>query len=166
MSKSRTKSASVFLCCIALLGVAPTLQAQSKLGPPTMVEDVDFDLALPPANRLFRAEPEAIALDRIRTALLRQKIKKVEFPANAPPEPSSEQTRAAEPRPLKTYLVPSVVYYQPLYFEVTRTERFAEYTPVIQPLLSARRFYVDTLLLPVKIVCTPPWLTTCDSFPE
>ena len=47
--------------------------------------------------------------------------------------------------------------YQPLYFEETKLERYGHTAGILQPGLSAARFYGTIPLLPVKMILHRPW---------
>jgi hypothetical protein len=133
---------------------APLL-AQARLGLP------QDDMRLTPRNppdQLFRVESEAQLKERITKECLALGQKKVLFPpeANVPfsdnPQVFPEASTGIEAANLCSY---------PLYFEDPRTERYGLYCPLAQPLISTSRFYLDTLLLPVKMIVNPPWSLRC-----
>jgi hypothetical protein len=122
-------------------------------------DDDEFGLTLPTRDHLFRLQSEQAFLERLRKEL--PKVKNVEFPKDVPFVPDLEKP---VPFPLQTITpVFSQVCYRPLYFEGKRAERFGEYVPCVQPLVSTSRFYVDAIMLPCRLWLKPPWVFECDN---
>jgi hypothetical protein len=122
-------------------------------------DDDEFGLKLPTREHLFRLQSEQNFLERLRKEL--PKVKNVEFPKDVPFVPELEKP---VPFPLQTIApVFSQVCYRPLYFEDKRAERFGEYVPCVQPLVSTSRFYVGVITLPHRLWLKPPWDFECDN---
>ncbi len=119
----------------------------------------EFGLAPPTRDQLFRVESETSLKERLRRELPR--VKNVEFPGEAARLP---EVSDAGPFP-EQFISPvaSQVCYRPLYFENKRTERFGQYVPCVQPFLSAGLFYRDVVILPFRLLVTPPWTFVCDN---
>ena len=145
---------------LGFLGGPSFVNAQATFGKPVAVDGPDeFGLKPPSRDELFRVQSEQSLKERLRQGL--PQVKKVDFPKEASyPEmpgdiaPFPEQTVAP---------IAGQVCYRPLYFEVKRTERFGQYVPCVQPLLSAGRFYGDVIILPGRLLLTPPWTFECDN---
>jgi hypothetical protein len=142
-------------------GQADRSQPQTLPPPRSVANDDEFDLSLPGPERLFRPESEAVSLERIRQSFLRRKVKVVQFPKDAP---LPEEVLIQPPPPpvlFASVQVPCVICRHPLYFEVVRTERYGEYTPLVQPLLSTAHFWWDAALWPPRMLLDPPWIWQC-----
>lgn len=90
-------------------------------------------------------------------------MKKVDFPADAPP---LREMPGADLPPFPEQAISPIanqVCYRPLYFEDKHTERFGRYVPCVQPLVSAGRFFGDALLLPCRLWKAPLWTFECDN---
>ena len=85
---------------------------------------------------------------------------KLEFPGDTSYTPK-ELPRVRPPQ--ETTVVPYVVCYQPLYFEDKNSERYGWHIPLVQPLISTGKFYLDTLLLPYNMGVRFPWQCECNS---
>lgn len=136
--------------------LAANLNAQQ---PAAARVDDEYGLRLPARDHLFRLESEEAFRARLRQEL--PNVKNVQFPKDVP--------FASEPAKVEVFprqvVGPTVqpICYRPLYFEQKRPERFGQYVPYVQPLLSASRFYLDALLLPGRILIAPPWTFECDN---
>lgn len=145
-------------------GAPAWAQAQGTFGAPFVVDEGgkepdDFGLTAPTKAQLFRVQSELELKQRLRQEL--PKVKMVDFPRDTPLPKT-----ALEAAPLLNRVVAPAggqVCYRPLYFEDKPTERFGQYVPCVQPLLSAERFYRDFLLLPCRMWLTPPWTFECDN---
>jgi hypothetical protein len=150
----------LILAAIVLLGGQTLAHAQAAFGKPVTAQPPDaFGLTPPTREQLFRVQSEKGLQERLRQEL--PQVKKVDFPKDAPGVPE-----VPELAPFAKHVVSPIasqVCYRPLYFEVKRTERFGEYVPCVQPLMSAGRFYGDVLLLPFRMCLTPPWTFECDN---
>jgi hypothetical protein len=122
-------------------------------------DDDEFGLTLPTRDHLFRLQSEQAFLERLRKEL--PKVKNVEFPKDVPYVPGVEKLIPFGPQTIAPVF--SQVCYRPLYFEDKRTERFGEYVPYVQPLVSTTRFYVGVILLPYRMYLQPPWVFECDN---
>jgi len=117
-------------------------------------------LDLPPREQIFRPEGDAAFRQRI-VAELQQVTRSTEVPKDARPGPTTGPVHGVDESVGAMY-VPNVVCYNPLYFEQRRPERYVRYVPPLQPLISAARFYLDVVALPVKVVLWPPWARRCN----
>ncbi len=141
-----------------LLGGQVSAQALVTFGKPSAVSGAD-EFGLPTPEQLFLVQSEHALQQRLRQEL--SNVKQVDFPTDAPlPEVSREFT--PYPEQIVSPIVDPVCY-RPLYFEAKRTERFGKYVPCVQPLLSAGRFYGDVVILPCRLLWTPPWTYECDN---
>jgi len=122
-------------------------------------DDDEFGLKLPKHDRLFRLESEPVFLERLRKEL--PNVKNVEFPKDVPMAPEVQKAASFPPQTITP--VWDQVCYRPLYFEDKKVERFGDYTPCVQPLLSASKFYFGVVLLPCRMVLQPPWQFECDN---
>ncbi len=121
----------------------------------------EFGLMPPNRDQLFRLQSEDSLKERFRQEL--PKVKKVDFPNEASRLPETPEADAAPfPRQIISPIAPAICY-RPLYFEDKRTERFGQYVPCVQPLISAGRFYSNSLILPGRLLLTPPWTFQCDN---
>jgi hypothetical protein len=113
----------------------------------------------PPTNEvLFRLESEDQLRERMHKEYLAAGQKKVQFP----PEASVPFTAKTSSFPQSNaFLEPANLCCHPLYFEDVKTERYGIYIPLVQPILSTTCFYLDTLILPVKMTVAPPWSWRC-----
>jgi hypothetical protein len=111
---------------------------------------------------VFRANPEAVVLDRIRREAA-DRGEKAQFPRETPFIPSRGMRTPWEwPNSVGTY-VPYLVSYRPLYFEAKNFERYGWSLGPIQPLVSTAKFYVDLLTLPYNVGVLPPWRCECNA---
>src|SRR5581483_1803175 len=99
---------------------------------------------------------------RLRAEVARQG-RPTGFPPDAGPATvvAGEMARVLPPRAVA--FVPGDFCYRPLYFEDRNAERYGWTVPLAQPALSTARFYLDTVLLPYKMVLHPPWGWECTS---
>ena len=97
--------------------------------------------------------------ERLRKELLN--VKNVEFPKDTIRPTDVKDLNAFFP--LIVVPIPGQVCYRPLYFEDKRTERFGQYVPCVQPLISTARFYGNVLILPYRIYAAAPWRFECDN---
>ena len=121
----------------------------------------DLGLTAPTRDQLFRVQSERSLQERLRKEL--PKVKKVDFPKDATP---LREVPDADLVPFPEQVISPIasqVCYRPLYFEDKRTERFGHYVPLVQPFMSAGRFYGDALILPYRLWQTPPWTFECDN---
>jgi hypothetical protein len=124
-------------------------------------DDDEFGLKLPTREQLFRLQSEQAFLERLRKEL--PEAKNVQFPKDVPFVPEVPQEKLV-PFPRQSVApVSGQVCYRPLYFEDKKTERFGEYVPCLQPLVSTTRFYVGVLMLPWRLYVKPPWVFECDN---
>jgi hypothetical protein len=124
--------------------------------------DYEVQLALPGRDQVFRAEPEAVVLERIRREAAERR-EKAQFPRDAPLTPSTAMRNPWEwPVSVGAY-VPSLVCYRPLYFEAKNIERYGWSLGAIQPLASTVRFYFDFLTLPYHMILFPPCRCECNA---
>jgi hypothetical protein len=140
--------------------VPQNAQAPRSQAPKETTPD-EFGLTPPTRDQLFRVQSEQTLRERLRQGM--PKVKKVEFPQEASPLPVVPN---ADLPPFPGQMIAPIasqVCYRPLYFEDKRTERFGQYVPCVQPLVSAGRFYVDVLILPCRLLLTPPWTFECDT---
>jgi hypothetical protein len=164
------------LCAALLLGwcaAAPAQPPQSimagrplvmlrpvVLQPPHGGLDAELGLLPPTPEELFRAESESQFRNRLRQEAQAQKK-----PLTFPREPLFSQppaTALVRPMPAQVAAsVPGVVCHPPLYFGDHAAERYGWFVPCVQPVLSTGAFYVDTLLLPYRMVVRPPWTCEC-----
>ncbi len=153
--------AALLLATVVFLGGPSLVHAQATFGKPVGVDGPD-EIGLTPPTRddLFRVQSEQSLKERLREAL--PKVKKVDFPEDAP-LPKSTGVEVAHALDLFAIPISSPVCYRPLYFEDKRTERFGQYVPCVQPFLSAGRFYRDVVILPCRLLLTPPWTYQCDN---
>lgn len=156
-----SRRAAVFLLATAaFVGGPASAQAQATFGKPIATQGPDeVGLTPPTRDQLFRVQSEQALKERLRQEL--PKVKKVEFPKDA-----SRPEVPAEVTPFPEHVVSPIaghVCYRPLYFEDKRTERFGQYVPCVQPLLSAGRFYGDVVILPIRLLKSPPWTFECDN---
>jgi len=157
---SRRAAVFSWATLVVLAGLTPA-QAQVAFGKPVVTVADEFGLAPPTRAQLFRVQSEQALKERFRQEM--PKVKNVDFPKDVPPLP---EVRGSENAPFPEQTISPIagqVCYRPLYFEDKRTERFGQYVPYVQPLLSAERFYRDVLLLPCRLVMTPPWSFECDN---
>jgi hypothetical protein len=112
----------------------------------------------PTREQLFRVQSEEVMREWLRQEM--PLVKNVDFPKSA-----TVAFEAGACAFVKQVVAPvaSQVCYRPLYFEDKRAERFGQYVPCIQPLISAGRFYGDVILLPYRLWQTPPWTFECDN---
>ncbi len=133
------------------LGIPARLLAQAQLGLPQTAEQIMLPTT---PEQLFRVESE----DRLKERMTREYLaigqKKVLFPREAAP-PFADNNQQFPPA--TAFVEHANLCSNPLYFEDVKTERYGLYCPLIQPLLSTSRFYLDTLSLPIKMVLDPPW---------
>ena len=138
----------------------PVVQEKRVTQPKGVVDPEEFQLSPPTVDQLFRAESEASVRARIRKAAQERKIKNFEFPKDQP-----LPTLAKIDRPVGATLnatsVPGAICYHPLYFEQRLPERYGFFVPVVQPILCAGKFYVDTLALPCRMAFHRPWQWEC-----
>jgi hypothetical protein len=137
--------------------VAGTAAAQSAADTPALATEIQLEAPRP--DQLFRPESEATFRERMR-AEANQKHATAEFPKDAEVVPAGS-SRLLPPR-TATY-IPYIVCYRPLYFEDKNTERYGWHLPLLQPLVSTGKFYVDTLLLPYNMGVQPPWACECNA---
>jgi hypothetical protein len=147
----------------AIENVALPPQASVGLPPQPNVSPLDIELGLvpPSPDTLFRTESESEYVERLRKEALQQNIKLI-FPGDGKP---LQPPVVAIPRPLppQEAVCPSApVCHHPLYFDDPMTERYGWYVPYLQPAISAGKFWVDTLILPCKMVAQEPWGWQCD----
>jgi hypothetical protein len=140
-----------------------TVQTPSPPQPAYGPLEVELGLVPPSPQVLFRTESEAAFLERLRVEGLQKKIT-LSFPKDSnPPLPPMPVLVRSLPSPQVAAYVPSLVCHSPLYFEARNTERYGWYVPGLQPVLSAGKFYLDTLLLPERLVTSPPWTRQCET---
>jgi hypothetical protein len=153
-------SAAFTLVSMASLAGQTFAQAPPGLGKPVALDGPDeFSLTPPQRDQLFRVQSEQSLKERFRQEL--PKLKKVDFPTEASVLPEVPEAARFPERVISP--IASQVCYRPLYFEDKRTERFGQYVPCVQPLISAGRFYTDALILPGRLLFTPPWSFVCDN---
>lgn len=121
----------------------------------------EFGLTPPTRDQLFRVQSEQALKERFRQEL--PKLKKVDFPTDAAPLPEVPGSDLAPFAEKSISPIANQVCYRPLYFEDKRTERFGQYVPCVQPLVSAGRFYGSVLFLPCRLWNSPPWTFECDN---
>jgi hypothetical protein len=124
--------------------------------------DYEVQLALPGRDQVFRAEPEAAVLERIRREAAERR-EKAQFPRDAPLTPSTAMRNPWEWPVSVGTSVPYLVCYRPLYFEAKNIERYGWSLGAIQPLASTARFYFDVLTLPFHMLVFPPWRCECNA---
>ena len=146
--------------------VVEYLPAVQPVGLPPQPKDSPLDIELglvpPSPDTLFRADSQTTFEERLRKEALHQNIKLV-FPSDRQPP---QQPLVAIPRslPPQEAVCPSApVCHHPLYFDDPMTERYGWYVPYLQPAISAGKFWVDTLILPCKMLAQEPWAWQCDS---
>ena len=121
----------------------------------------EASLALPTPQELFRVESETQFRERLRADYLKQKVP-IEFPSqagppvrpNRPPHPGRRGPRPSSPR--------SSVTGRSTSRTGTRT-RCGWRVPLVQPLVSTGKFYLDALLLPYSMAAMPPCSWECNS---
>ncbi len=163
------RHAIMFTLATLFFACAPTIaRAQVRFGTPVGTDQgskapdaVEFGLTPPTREQLFRVQSEPSLKERFRRAL--PNVKNVEFPKEAAKLPDVPATESAPFPELATAPIGSPVCYRPLYFEDQWTDRYGNYVPCVQPLISAGRFYADVLLLPCRMALTPPWTFECDN---
>jgi hypothetical protein len=150
---------SLMLPLVDTLPPAETIgpQAQPKISP----LDIELGLVPPSPDTLFRADSESQYEERLRKEALEQNIKLV-FPSDRQP---AQPALVVIPRPLppQEAVCPAVpVCHHPLYFDDPMTERYGWHVPYLQPAISAGRFWLDTLILPCRMLVHEPWEWQCD----
>jgi hypothetical protein len=139
------------------------LGARSRAeGPDKAPADGEPLLELPRPEQLFRVESEAEFRRRLRAEGRRRQVQ-VEFPRDDGVAPGAATGPGRALPPQVGFLAPSYVCYQPLYFEDKNSERYGWTVPLAQPLISAGKFYLDTLLLPCHLVAQPPCTCECNT---
>jgi hypothetical protein len=134
-----------------------TEQPAEKLAPAKAVDD--FGLTLPAGEHLFRMESEQAFRERLRREL--PQVKNVLFPKDVP--------FVQESKIAKAFAAPCVgpiaasICFRPLYFEDKKAERYGQYVPCLQPLISTSKFYLGVLMLPGRLIASPPWTFECDN---
>lgn len=156
-SRVATRNAVRFLTPVACETIPPQRRPDSKQAPPTT--DDEFGLKLPTQDRLFQLESEQAFRERLRQEL--PKVKNVQFPRDIPFVPEGQTTEVLKHGTVGPVLAP--ICYRPLYFEDKRSERLGKYVPYLQPLVSTSKFYADVLMLPYRLIATPPWTFECDN---
>ncbi len=144
-------------------GEAPVAQQPEVHNPqaPKETSPVEFGLAPPTRDQVFRVQSEQALKQRLRQEL--PQVKKVDFPRGATLL-GEESATAAQSFPVQAIApIAGQVCYRPLYFEDKQTERFGNYVPCLQPFLSAGRFFGDYLLFPYRLCQAPPWTFECDN---
>jgi hypothetical protein len=144
-----------------LLSLVMTAHAlgQAKIGPPVEVDQkINLPLDVPTRGKLFCLQSE----EKLRQGMAQEYAslgqKKVTFPTDARVEFSA----SALPLPPVTATVENAdIYTGVRYFEDENTERYGIYCPLLQPLISTSRFYLDTLCLPVNLILSPPGSPRC-----
>ena len=159
---------AVFILAMLVFLVGQTLaHAQGKFGKPVAVDQGpkppdEFGLLPPTPEQLFRVQSEQAMKKRLRQDL--PQVKNVDFPKEGPPLPAGSDPDLTM-FPAHVFVSPNAgqVCYRPLYFEDAGTDRFGDYVPCLQPLISAKRFYMDLLSLPCRMWLAPPWTFECDN---
>ncbi len=68
----------------------------------------------------------------------------------------AEPTPRDWPELAASYVAP-INWHLPVYFDDINAERFGNHVGIMQPFLSAAKFYGDVILLPYRAWMTPPW---------
>lgn len=149
-------------------GAPPTVQfgpvvatGGQTLPAPRLVRDEldELNLRPPSPSELFRVRSETALRDAQRAAAAARGLRE-RFPAEAPAPSDDVPPRKRLPA-MAVYPSTAVCHGQ-LYFNGP-SPRAAAARPALQPLLFAGRFYLDVLLLPVRMCQTPPGTCTCDA---
>ena len=140
---------------------ASPVNRPAALPAPTPLGQEAASLPLPPGEQVFRAEPEAVLLERLRRESL-ERGQTAQFPGT-PGCPRPRGCRRRRLPPSAATVVPYVVCYRPLYFEDKNTERYGRTLGVVQPVVSTGKFYLDILLLPYHLAVLPPWQCECNT---
>jgi hypothetical protein len=104
---------------------------------------------LPGPDRIFRLESESALRERLRQEAGPAKSLRQAFPPEQPvrattPPPARDQVHVA-------LVEPGFVAYRPPYFEDTNTERYGWEIGLLQPFLSAGRFYTELFTVEYKV---------------
>jgi hypothetical protein len=138
---------------------------QPQSGPPPKDTRAKLQLALPPAEEIFRFEPEAVFRERIHKEFA-TKGGKASFPQDAPLGPPMAIGTPTKTATLQTALFhPHLLCHGPLLFRDQRSERYGrDLGRFIQPAASLGKFYFDTLILPYSLCARPPWRCECRGY--
>lgn len=71
--------------------------------------------------------------------------------------PEKVAAKQREWAPMSAFYVAPINWHLPVYFDDVAAERYGNHFGILQPFVSAGKFYADYLLLPYRVWLTPPW---------
>lgn len=143
---------------------AAAMQRPEPMRPPIADESSEYSIQLDPPGpqKLFKLESEAALFERMRQeARQRPNPERLEFPAE--PVLSTESYAGRNFPPMAEVVQPAYVCYNRLYFEDINAERYGWDLGVVQPFLSAGKFYADVVTFPYHAFTDPTRCYECSA---